>query len=66
MLFRSATNQTLYIDGVQEDQDAKGTATGTKTSISIGNSGGADQSYSNQKNFRIYDVELTPDQAKRT
>lgn len=56
------TNQTLYINGIQEDQDTKGTVTGTATAISIGNSAGSDQLFGHEDNFRIYEVALTPQQ----
>lgn len=57
-----STNQTLYINGVQEDQDAKGTVTGTATSISIGKAGSADYQYGHNAGLKIYSSELTADQ----
>lgn len=45
-------NQILYIDGVEEDRDAKGTVTGTATAINIGHAASADQAYSHIKPFR--------------
>ena len=53
-----ATNQTLYINGIQEDQDAKGTVTGTATAINIGHQGGVNQAFSHIKPLRIHDVAL--------
>lgn len=53
------TNQTLYIDKVQEDQDAKGTVTGAKTRISLGNNAGADQVFANFKPIKIFDTALS-------
>jgi hypothetical protein len=53
------TNQTLYINAAQEDQDAKGTVTGTATSISIGGSAGADQLFGHENDFMIYDFDAT-------
>jgi len=54
------TNQTLYIDGVEEDQDAKGTATGTKTAINIGRQASTNQASSHIKPLQIFDIALTP------
>jgi hypothetical protein len=56
------TNQTLYINGVQEDQDAKGSVTGTATAISIGNAAGLDQLFGHEKDFRIFNAALTANQ----
>lgn len=56
------TNQTLYINGVQEDQDAKGTVTGAATAISIGNAAGLNELFGHIKSFRVYDVALTAQQ----
>lgn len=56
------TNQTLYIDGIQEDQDTKGTVTGTATAIDIGHQGGANQAFSSIQDLHIFDSELTPAQ----
>lgn len=58
----NGTNQTLYINKVQEDQDAKGTATGTATAIDIGHQGGANQAFSNIKKLKISDVALSATQ----
>jgi hypothetical protein len=58
-----STNQTLYLDGAQEDQDAKGTVTGTATSIDIGNNAGASYLYGHLKDFKIFDVALSDTQA---
>lgn len=57
-------NQTLYINGVQEDQDAKGTVTGSATAIDIGHQAGANQAFSYISDYRIYDAALTASQAK--
>jgi len=54
-----ATNQTLYINGIQEDQDAKGTVTGTATSINIGHQAGVNQAFSHIKPLLIDNVALT-------
>ncbi len=56
------TNQTLYINGIQEDQDIKGTVTGTATAISIGNAAGINQLFGHEKSFRIDKVALTANQ----
>lgn len=58
-----ATNQTLYVNGEQEDQDAKGTVTGTKTSISIGKIASGNYIFANFKDFRIDSSELSASQA---
>jgi hypothetical protein len=50
-----ATNITLFVDGVQEAQAAKGTVTGTATAISIGNAAGLNQIYGHVKFFKIFD-----------
>jgi len=57
-----ATKQTLYINAVQEDQDTKGTVTGTATAVNIGHAANADQAYGHIKNFKTFDVALTQDQ----
>jgi len=56
----ASVNQTLFFDGIQVDQDAKGTVTGAKTSIRIG-SQAADFNmvFGHIKNFRIDSVALT-------
>lgn len=56
------TNQTLFVNGIQEDQDTKGSVTGTATAISIGNAAGLNQLFGHEKNFRIYDAALTAEQ----
>jgi len=56
------TNQTLYINGVQEDQDVKGTVTGTATAISIGNAAGINQLFGHEQKLRIDEVELSAEQ----
>jgi hypothetical protein len=53
------TNQTLYIDKAQEDQDVKGTVTGTATRISLGNNAGADQIFANFTPITIFREALT-------
>jgi hypothetical protein len=53
------TNQTLYIDKAQEDQDVKGTVTGTATRISLGNNAGSDQVFANFKPITIFREALT-------
>ncbi len=60
-----STNQTLYIDKVQEDQDVKGTVTGTATRLSIGNAAGSDQLFGNMKPLEIFDEALTDTQQAR-
>jgi len=59
-----STNQTLYVNATQEDQDAKGTVTGTATRISLANSAGVDQLFGHQTDVRIDDFELTANQVK--
>lgn len=57
--------QSLYIDGSQEDQDTKGSPSGAKTAIQIGQSGsGSDAIFGHVKDFKIFDVALTADQVK--
>lgn len=58
------TNQTLYINGVQEDQDAKGTVTGTATLVNIGHAANADEAYSHITNLKTFDVALSANQVK--
>lgn len=53
------TNQTLYINNVQESQAVKGVVTGTRTKISVGNADGFNQLFGHIKNFIIYDKGLT-------
>ena len=54
----------LYDNGTQEDQDAKGTVTGSATRISLGNDAGADQLFGHQSDVRIDDFELSANQVK--
>lgn len=58
-------NQTLYIDKVQEDQDAKGTVTGSATRVSIGNNAGSDQLFGKMKPLEIYSAALTNTQQEQ-
>jgi hypothetical protein len=57
------TNQTLYINRAQEDQDAKGLVTGVKTAVDIGHQAGANQAFCNIQSLKIYDVALSATQA---
>lgn len=58
------TNQTLYINGIQEDQDAKGTATGTATLVNIGHEANTNEAYSHITNLKTFDVALSANQVK--
>lgn len=58
------TNQTLYINGVQEDQDVKGTVTGTATLVNIGHAANADEAYSHITNVKTFGVALSANQVK--
>ncbi len=53
------TNQTLYINEVQEDQQLKGTVTGTATNINIGHQAGTNHSYSRINSLKTYNEALT-------
>ena len=57
-----SVNQTLYFDGIQEDQDVKGTVAAGATSIDIGRQGSAQYLFGHIKDFRIYGVALTANQ----
>lgn len=56
------SNQTLYINSVQEDQDVKGTVTGTATAVDIGHQAGANQAFSNIQDLKIFDIQLSASQ----
>ncbi|MEE9312073.1 MAG: LamG-like jellyroll fold domain-containing protein [Planctomycetota bacterium] len=54
------TTQTLYIDGVAEDSDAKGTATGTTTAVNLGHQANTNEAYSHIKTLQIDSGARTP------
>jgi len=60
-----SANQTLYFNGVQEDQDAKGVVAAGATGVDIGRQASGQYLFGHIKNFRIYDVALTAEQAAR-
>jgi hypothetical protein len=64
---KTSSLQNLFVDGVSVASGAPGSITGTKTAVAIGSDPGAPLRYlqGHIKGFKIFDVALTPKQARQ-